>query len=267
MTVRVEKNDAVWTIIYSRPEARNAMTPENAAALYSAFKEFDSDSDAKVAVFWGEGGYFCAGWDLTNAASLTDFDSLDIYDYPDDSPSEIDPPMAPMGLSRLELSKPVIAAIAGPAVAGGMELAMWADIRVMEESAFMGVFCRRWGVPLVDGGTVRLPRLVGEGRALDLILTGRKVDAQEAKQIGLCEYVVTDGTSRQKAEELALQISQFPQSCMLADRRSMLQQHSMSLSEALKNEWNNSKPVVIAGVEGAKQFVSGKGRSGDFKDI
>ncbi|MCW9039037.1 MAG: enoyl-CoA hydratase-related protein, partial [Rhodospirillales bacterium] len=154
MTVRIDKDGPVWTVIHSRYEARNAMDLDSAVALYDAFRNFDADDSASAAVFWGEGGAFCAGWDLKHAAALSGADALDGFDFPDDG----EPPMAAMGPSRLELSKPVIAAVAGPAVAGGMELAIWADIRVMEETAFMGVYCRRWGVPLIDGGTVRLPR-------------------------------------------------------------------------------------------------------------
>ena len=158
--------------------------------------------------------------------------------------------------------------MAGPAVAGGMELAMWADMRVMEETAFMGVYCRRWGVPLIDGGTVRLPRLVGEGRAMDLILTGRKVDAQEAMQIGLCEYVVPEGGARAKAEALAQDIARYPQSCVRADRRSARAQAGLSEREAMRAEWQGSKgEVAAAGVAGAGRFASGKGRGGDFGDI
>jgi len=263
MSVRIEKDGPVWTVIHSRPEARNAMDPESAVALYDAFGEFDTDDTAGVAVFWGEGGAFCAGWDLKHAASLSSADALNAYDFPDSG----DPPMAAMGPSRLELSKPVIAAVAGPAVAGGMELAIWADIRVMEESAFMGVYCRRWGVPLIDGGTVRLPRLVGEGRAMDLILTGRRVNADEALAIGLCEYVVPDGQCRDKAEALAHDISRFPQSTMLADRRSARTQHGLSERDALRQEWHGSVGEVNQGIIGAARFASGKGRGGDFSDL
>ena len=172
-----------------------------------------------------------------------------------------------MGPSRLSLSKPVIAAVAGAAVAGGMELALWTDIRVMEETAFMGVYCRRWGVPLIDGGTVRLPRLVGEGRALDLILTGRRVAADEVLRIGLCEYVVAEGESRAKAESLARDIANFPQSCMNADRWSARNQNGLRLSDALAQEWRNSKSEIIGGIEGAARFAAGRGRGGDFDDI
>lgn len=264
MAVRIEKNGAVWTIINSRIEARNAVDPETARDLYDAFLGFEADDSAAVAVFWGEGGAFCAGWDLKRAATLSEPDAIDAYDFGDGDP----PGMAPMGPSRLDLSKPVIAAVAGPAVAGGMELAMWADMRVMEETAFMGVYCRRWGVPLIDGGTVRLPRLVGEGRAMDLILTGRKVDAQEAMQIGLCEYVVPEGGARAKAEALAQDIARYPQSCVRADRRSARAQAGLSEREAMRAEWQGSKgEVAAAGVAGAGRFASGKGRGGDFGDI
>ena len=260
MTVRVEKDGNIWTVIHSRPDARNAMDSESAAALNDAFLEFDADDDAHVAVFWGEGGAFCAGWDLKHASALSGADALDPFDFPDEG----SPPMAAMGPSRLELSKPVIAAVSGPAVAGGMELAIWADIRVMEESAYMGVYCRRWGIPLIDGGTVRLPRLVGEGRAMDLILTGRRVDADEALRIGLCEYVVPDGMARERAEALARDIARFPQNCMRADRRSARAQHGLRLRNAMRQEWRNSKPEITKGIEGAARFASGKGRGGDL---
>ena len=263
MSVRIEKDGPVWTVIHSRPEARNAMDPESAEALFEAFRAFDADDNASVAVFWGEGGAFCAGWDLKHAASLAGAEALDPFDFPDEG----EPPMAAMGPSRLEPSKPVIAAVAGPAVAGGMELALWCDVRVMEETAFMGVYCRRWGIPLIDGGTVRLPRLVGEGRAMDLILTGRRVDAEEALRIGLCEYVVPEGEARAKAEALARDIARFPQSCMLADRRSAQAQHGLPTRDALRKEWRGSKAEVTKGVEGATRFASGKGRGGDLSDV
>jgi len=263
MAVRVEKDNAVWTVIHSRPEVRNAMDPDSAAALYEAFLAFDADDSARAAVFWGEGGSFCAGWDLKHASALSGAEALDPFEFPEEG----EPPMAAMGPSRLELSKPVIAAVAGPAVAGGMELAIWADIRVMEESAFMGVYCRRWGIPFIDGGTVRLPRLVGEGRAMDLILTGRRVNADEALAIGLCEYLVPEGEARQRAEALAHDIARFPQSCMRADRRSVRAQHGLNLRDALRQEWHGSKTEVTKGIEGAARFASGKGRGGDFTNI
>jgi len=263
MTVRVEKDGAVWTVIHSRPQARNAMDAASAAALFEAFMAFDADPSARVAVFWGEGGAFCAGWDLKHAAALAGAGALDVLDFPaHDGPS-----MAAMGPSRLDLSKPVIAAVCGAAVAGGMELAIWADIRVMEETAFMGVYCRRWGVPLIDGGTVRLPRLVGQGRAMDLILTGRRINANEALRIGLCEYVVAEGDARAKAESLAHQIARFPQSCVVADRRSARAQAGIGEYEALREEWTTGKAEVDTGIKGAARFAAGKGRGGDFGDI
>jgi enoyl-CoA hydratase len=263
MTVRIEKSGAVWTVIHSRPEVRNAMDPESADALHDAFIAFNRDESAAVAVLWGEGGAFCAGWDLKYAATLDDHDPLGELDFPLND----DPPRGPLGPSRLELDKPVIGAIAGPAVAGGMELALWCDFRVMEQSAYLGVYCRRWGIPLLDGGTVRLPRLVGQGRALEIILTGRKVPASECEKIGLCEYVVEDKTSRERAEQMAENIARFPQSCLRADRRSALAQHGLSVRDALVQEWQNGKKELLTGgLTGAAQFRDGKGRHGGFSD-
>ena len=263
MSIRIEKDGPVWTIIHSRHEAKNAMDPQSAVDLFEAFQAFDKDQSAYVGVFWGEGGAFCSGWDLKYASTLSGLDALDPHDFPDKGV----PPMALMGPSRLNLSKPIIAAIAGPAVAGGMELALWCDLRVMENTSYMGVYCRRWGIPLVDGGTVRLPRLVGEGRAMDLILTGRRVDATEALQIGLCEYVVPEGDARTYSEALAHDIARFPQSCMRADRNSVQNQYGLSINQALKQEWDGSKNEISKGIEGATRFVKGKGRSGDFSDL
>jgi enoyl-CoA hydratase len=266
MTVTVERNGPVTTVIHSRPEARNAMDPESAAALVDAFLAFDRDLDASVAVFWGAGGAFCAGWDLKYASQLVGVDRpLKDLDFPDgDAPI----PRGPMGPSRLELSKPVIAAVAGPAVAGGFELALWCDLRVMEEDAYFGVYCRRWGIPLIDGGTVRLPRLVGEGRALDIILTGRKVEAEEAHRIGLCERIAPKHRSRDVAEELAQEIARFPQGCVRADRRSTRAQHGLPLMQALKQEWETSVRLVEQeGAPGAARFSAGRGRHGDFGSI
>jgi enoyl-CoA hydratase len=263
MTVRIEKTGKVWTVIHSRPEAKNAMDPASALALEQALLEFDRDAEAAVAVLWGEGGAFCAGFDLKHAAKN---DSLHALAFPKDGQAV--PPRGPMGPTRLELDKPVIAAVAGPAVAGGFEIALWCDLRVMEESAYFGVYCRRWGVPLIDGGTVRLPRIVGRGRALDLILTGRKVEAEEALRINLCEQVVPDGQSRQRAEALAHEISRFPQACLRADRRSVYLQEGLPAREAMKKEWANSLPAFYAeGAAGAARFASGKGRGGNFDDI
>lgn len=267
MAVRIEKDGPVWTVIHSRYEARNAMDPTSARELFEAFAAFATDDDASVAVFWGEGGAFCAGWDLKNAAALSDDDD-GVSTLRFDRTTEGGHSRAPMGPSRMQLSKPVIAAVAGPAVAGGMELAMWADIRVMEETAYMGVYCRRWGIPLIDGGTVRLPRLVGEGRALDLIMTGRQVMADECERIGLCEYVVPEGQARAKAEELAHEISRFPQMCMRADVASAKNSYGMELGAALEHEFVASKGAVAAeGISGARRFAGGAGRSGDFDNI
>ena len=263
MTVRIEKSGEVWTVIHSRPEARNAMDPASAEALEAAFLEFDRDAKASVGVLWGEGGAFCAGFDLKQAAKGS---VLDPQAYPADAQTPL--PRAPMGPTRLALDKPVIAAVSGPAVAGGFEIALWCDLRVMEESAYFGVYCRRWGVPLIDGGTVRLPRIVGRGRALDLILTGRKVTAEEALRIGLCEYVVPNGESRPRAEALAREIAKFPQGCMRADRRSVYRQEGLGLREAMRYEWENGVPAYYAeGKAGAERFASGKGRGGNFGDI
>ena len=266
MSVRIEKNGSVWTVIHSRPEARNAMDPHSADALEAAFKHFNDDPKASVAVLWGEGGAFCAGFDLKYSASLVDNPRpLSSLEYPHDGGPA---PRGPMGPTRMELDKPVIAAIAGPAVAGGFEIALWCDVRIMEVSAYFGVYCRRWGVPLIDGGTVRLPRLVGVGRAMEIILTGRKVPADEALRIGCCEQVVPDGTSREAAEAMAREIARFPQECMRADRRSVHQQQGLSLRNAMEFEWHNGVPAFAAeGAAGAARFASGKGRHGNFSDL
>ena len=267
MAVRIEKKAKVWTVIHSRPQARNAMDPESANALVDAFVSFDRDDEAAVAVLWGEGGSFCAGWDLKYGASLlADPAPLHAIDFPLDDRKPI--PRGPLGPTRLELDKPVIAAVAGPAVAGGFELALWCDVRIMEQSAYFGVYCRRWGVPLIDGGTVRLPRIVGTGRALEIILTGRKVPAAEALRINLCEQVVADGKCREAAEAMAHEIARFPQACTRADRRSVYTQQGLSLREAMRKEWYNGIPAFHAeGAAGAARFSSGKGRHGDFRDI
>src|SRR5437762_12198753 len=270
MAVRIEKDGAVWTIVHDRPEARNAMDPKSADDLTAAFLEFDADSDAAVAVFCGAGGAFCAGWDLKYVSSLNaayPLGELDISTArPRGNGGEI--PRGPLGPSRLALDKPVIAAIEGPAVAGGMELALWCDFRVMAKESYFGVYCRRWGVPLIDGGTVRLPRIVGQGRALEIILTGRKVPAEECMSIGLCEYVTTNGEVRAKAEELAREIASFPPVCVRADRRSAIRSHGLSVREALIQEWYNGREALIRdGVAGASRFKSGLGRHGDFAKI
>jgi len=270
VTIKIEKDGSVWTIIHDRPEARNAMDPKSADALTAAFLEFDADENAAVGVFCGAGGSFCAGWDLKYVSTLDAAYPLGELDMPIARPhgngSEM--PRGPLGPSRLELDKPVIAAIEGPAVAGGMELALWCDFRVMAEESYFGVYCRRWGVPLIDGGTVRLPRIVGQGRALEIILTGRKVPAEECLSIGLCEYLTPKGGARAKAEELARQIADFPQVCVRADRRSAIKSHRLGVREALIQEWYNGREALIAdGVSGAGLFRDGLGRHGDFTKI
>jgi len=270
MTVRIEKNGPVWTVIHDRPEARNAMDPASADALNEAFLAFDADKTAAVAVFYGAGGAFCAGWDLKFVSTLNAAYPLGEHDIPPAGArgNGADIPRGPMGPSRLELDKPVIAAIEGPAVAGGMELALWCDFRVMAADAYLGVYCRRWGVPLIDGGTVRLPRIVGQGRALEIILTGRKVPADECLRIGLCEYVTATGGTRAKAEELAADIARFPQVCARADRRSAIKSHGLPVRDALIQEWYNGREALIKdGVAGATRFKDGLGRHGDFQKI
>lgn len=267
MSVRIERNGRVLTVIQSRPEVRNAVDPAHADALYDAFLAFDSDDAADVAVFWGEGGAFCAGADLKSLAARgiatpQNAGTHKSLEYPKDGGLV---PRGPMGPSRLHLRKPVIAAIEGPAVAGGMELALWADCRVMAEDAYMGVYCRRWGVPLSDGGTVPLPRIVGQGRALDIILTGRMVDAAECLRIGLCERVVPRGEARRAAEEMAQEIARFPQACMRADRRSVYLQYGVPEQAAVEREWTNCSGIFAAeGASGVAAFAGGGGRHGNF---
>jgi enoyl-CoA hydratase len=261
MTVRIEKSDGVWTFVIERPDARNAVDPATADALYAAVLAFDADPSARVGVLTGAGGAFCAGYDLKSAAG--EVGRLASLDF---KPGEHN--CGPMGPTRLLLSKPIIAAIEGPAVAGGMELALWCDCRVMAEGSYMGVYCRRWGVPLIDGGTVRLPRIVGRGRALDLILTGRQVMAEECQQIGLAERVVARGEARRAAEEMARAIARFPQTCMRADRISVYRAEGLDVTAALRSEWATSSGVFEAeGRAGAGRFASGKGRGGSFGDI
>jgi len=239
------------------------MDPASADALFEAFRAFERDRDASVAVLWGEGGTFCAGWDLKYASSLSGSRPLAHLDFP---PEGGEPPRGPLGPTRLELSKPVIAAVAGAAVAGGMELALWCDLRIMEEDAYLGVYCRRWGIPLLDGGTVRLPRLVGQGRALEIIMTGRK--AEECLRIGACEKVVPRGESRAAAEALAEEIARFPQHCVRVDRASVRRTYGLSVREALESEWENGQDVLEKeAAAGASRFAGGKGRHGDFGNI
>jgi len=270
MVVRIEKHQAVWTIVHARPEARNAMDPESADALVSAFQQFENDHSAHVAVLWGEGGAFCAGWDLKYAATLTERDRFqrDMVEGLAFGLGAAPAPRGPLGPTRMELSKPVIAAVEGPAVAGGMELALWADCRVMAESAYFGVYCRRWGIPLLDGGSVRLPRLVGIGRAQEIIMTGRKVPAEEALRIGMCEKVVAHGKARQAAEAMAAEIARFPQAAVRADRKSVYESYGLGVREGLRREWANGVEAHHKeGAEGAARFAAGLGRHGDFEKI
>jgi enoyl-CoA hydratase len=262
-TVRVEKLGPVTLVAIDRREVRNAVDTATARALHEAFLAFDADDTARVAVFHGEHGHFCAGWDLQAGAQLAQHGgraSLSHLDYA----AEDREALGPMGPSRLLLSKPVIAAVSGAAVAGGMELALWCDMRVMEEDAYFGVYCRRFGVPLIDGGTVRLPRLIGLGHAMDLILTGRKVEADEALRIGLTNRVVPKGQAKEAAVEIAQQLAKFPQATMLADRMNAYEQWGKPLHEALHAEWERSKHRIADGIEGAGRFASGEGRHGKF---
>jgi len=259
MNLHVERDGAVTTIIRSRIEARNAMDPASADALHDALVAFDRDPSQHVAVLWGAGGAFCAGWDLKFVSTLTAKEQIAALDFPKDGGPI---PRGPLGPTRLELSKPVIAAVAGPAVAGGMELALWCDLRVMEESAYMGVYCRRWGIPLIDGGTVRLPRLIGRGRALDLILTGRVVEADEAERIGLVTRIVQPGQHLAQALELAETLAAFPQPALLADRRSAIDGIGRPFDEGMWLEARAGVPTIQSSRPGAERFVHGAGRSG-----
>jgi enoyl-CoA hydratase len=252
--VRIERNGPVWTVLLSRPERRNAVDGPTAAALSAAFREFDADPEAAVAVLHGEGGVFCAGADL-KAIGGPEGNQV----------SPVGEGDGPMGPTRMTLSKPVIAAVSGHAVAGGLELALWCDLRVADQDAVFGVFCRRWGVPLIDGGTVRLPRLIGEGRALDLILTGRAVDAGEALQMGLVNRVVPSGASRAAAEGIAAELAAFPQACMREDRLSALEQHGLDEPSALANELRHGRQSLSDAEAGLERFRAGAGRHGSFQ--
>jgi enoyl-CoA hydratase len=252
MTVRIERNGPVFTVVLDRPQARNAVDGPTARELADAFREFDADPDAAVAVLWGANGTFCAGADLKSLGT--------------ERANRVTPDGdSPMGPTRMRLSKPVIAAVSGYAVAGGLELALWCDLRIAEQDSTFGVFCRRWGVPLVDGGTVRLPRIVGAGRAMDMILTGRAVGATEALQMGLVNRVVPTGESRSAAEELAADLAALPQPCLRSDRMSALEQQGHDETAAMANEFRHG--LALADTEGAlagaQRFASGAGRHGD----
>lgn len=255
MAVRTEKNGPVTTVILDRPDVRNAVDGPTAQALVEAFRAFDADPEASVGVLWGDHGTFCAGADLKALGTERSNRAQPAGD-------------GPMGPSRMLLTKPVIAAIAGHAVAGGLELALWCDLRIVEEDAMLGVFCRRWGVPLIDGGTVRLPRLIGLSHALDLILTGRPVSAGEALAMGLANRVVPKGKAREAAEQLARKIAAFPQTCLRNDRASAYLQDGLPLEAALRQEFelglrSLTSPEMRVGVN---RFVQGHGRQGRFDD-
>jgi enoyl-CoA hydratase len=251
MSVRAERSGPVTTVVLDRPEARNAVDGPTAAALAGAFRDFDADESAHVAVLWGAGGTFCAGADLKAVGG------------PGGNRTSPDGD-GPMGPTRMRLGKPVIAAISGYAVAGGLELAAWCDLRVAEEDAVLGVFCRRFGVPLIDGGTVRLPRLIGLGRALDLILTGRAVPAAEALSIGLLDRVVPPGQARAAAEDLARELAALPQACLRSDRAATLEGVSLPAGDAMANEFLHGLGVLSAPgfAAGVQRFRDGAGRGG-----
>ena len=249
MSVLVDRDGPVFIVTIDRPAKRGAVDPATAAALRTAFAAFAEDDGASVAILTGSGGHFCAGFDLSAVGANR---------YDPDGPG-------PMGPTRMLLEKPVIAAVEGHAVAGGLELALWCDLRVAAESAVFGVYCRRWGVPLIDGGTVRLPRIVGQGRALDMILTGRPVDAQEAHRIGLADRLVPDGTALPAALALARQIAAFPQLCMTSDRMSAYRQWDHDIEAALAHEAHAGvAPLREGATAGAKRFAEGAGRGGSF---
>jgi enoyl-CoA hydratase len=251
--VRTERDGPVTTVLLNRPEARNAVDGATAAALVEAFRAFEADAEASVAVLHGEGGVFCSGADLKAAGT------------PAGNRVSADGD-GPMGPTRMRLSKPVIAAVAGHAVAGGLELALWCDLRVAEEGAVFGVFCRRWGVPLMDGGTVRLPRLIGLSQSMDMVLTGRPVSAREARRMGLVNRVVGDGESRSAAETLACELARFPQRCMREDRLSLLEQEGRDEESAMAGEFGHGVVSLQDVQSGLERFRSGAGRHGRFTD-
>ncbi len=251
MSVRVDRSGPVTTVVIDRPEVRNAVDGPTATALAEAFADFDADTDAAVAVLAGAGGTFCAGADLkavgTASGNRTEPDGT-----------------GPMGPTRMRLSKPVIAAVSGHAVAGGLELALWCDLRVADDDAVFGVFCRRWGVPLIDGGTVRLPQVIGLGRAMDMILTGRGVPATEAFEMGLVSRLVPAGTARKAAEQLARDIAGLPQACLRSDRAAALDGMSLGLTDAMAAEFRYGMATLAdpGVVEGVSRFRGGAGRGG-----
>ncbi|MGX7828526.1 crotonase/enoyl-CoA hydratase family protein [Actinokineospora sp. 24-640] len=255
MAVRLRRDGPVTIITLDRPEVRNAVDAEHAAALTAAFESFDADPAQSVAVLHGAGGTFCAGADLKAVA-----EGRVAVGAPGEGP-------AGMGPTRLALGKPVIAAVDGHAVAGGLELAVWADLRIADPGAVFGVFCRRWGVPLIDGGTVRLPRLIGQSHALDMILTGRPVDAAEALRMGLANRVSAPGAALLEAVELARRLAAFPQTCLRHDRMSVYEQDGLPVPEAIANEWRHGLSSLAADtVAGAARFATGSGRHGAFTE-
>jgi enoyl-CoA hydratase len=267
MTVRIDRQGRVGVVMIDRPRARNAVNPATAQALFDAFLGLEGDAGIDVMILTGAEGAFCAGFDLKTAADGSAADWIAAVAIPDDWTDPVAQPLAgPMGPSRLMLSKPVIAAIEGPAVAGGMELAAWCDMRVMAEGAVMGIYCRRWGVPLIDGGTFRLPRVVGQGRANDLILTGRPVDVAQAHAMGLADRVVPQGQALAAALDLAESLTRFPQGCMRADFLSA-RMPPADLAAALRREWASSAMFAAEGRAGATRFSKGQGRSGRFDDL
>lgn len=256
--VRIEAQDAITIVTIDRPKVRNAVDRTTAEALAAAFEAFDRDDSQSVAILTGEGGTFCAGADLGAIAT--------------DNGNRVDADMhlnGPMGPTRMLLTKPVIAAVEGYAVAGGLELALWCDLRVAAADSVFGVFCRRWGVPLVDGGTVRLPRLIGQSRALDLVLTGRAVDGSEALSIGLVNRLCDPGEALDTALKLARTIARFPQGCLRSDRASLLRQWGLDEMDAMAVEVEHGLEVIASGetVEGAERFAAGAGRSGSFAEF
>jgi enoyl-CoA hydratase len=253
MSVTVDREGPVATVVLHRPDARNAVDGPTAAALVDAMRTLDDDADVGVVVLFGEGGTFCAGADLKAIGTERGNAVTEDGD-------------GPMGPTRLRMSKPVIAAVAGAAVAGGLELAIWCDLRVVEETAYFGVFCRRWGVPLIDGGTVRLPRLIGTSRALDMVLTGRRVDAAEALAFGLANRVVPAGDARPAAEALARELAAFPQATLRGDRASVLEQEGLEESDAMRGELAHGIASLQAdGLAGPARFAAGAGRHGSFE--
>lgn len=267
MSVDITRDGRITIIAIDRPAARNAVNPATARALYDAFLDVEADEGADIAILTGKGGAFCAGFDLKTAADGSASDWIKDVDISEDWTDPAgDPRPGPMGPSRLMLSKPVIAAIEGPAVAGGMELALWCDLRVMAGNAVMGIYCRRWGVPLIDGGTFRLPRVVGQGRASDLVLTGRPVYAGEAAEMGLANRVAPPGAALDAALSLARDLARFPQGCMRADHLSS-RLPPADLAAALRREWASAGMFAAEGQRGAARFAGGKGRGGDFGAI